>query len=207
MIADHKGSISAEHGLGVMKAPYINYSQTEESVEMMRKIKTLFDPKGVMVSYSMKCCPSTSSYFLRQCLTDSDCHFSCNFSCPTESLQVLPLVFDTLYVFICRGSQHVAMEDISYYQARPGTLANLDVIAHRVAKPLCAQSADLLLSCFCFSYTASNISIYHNARSSKHGWHLLREARAIHHSRLRLRAGQGNRKSNRPHWILRQSAR
>lgn len=35
-----------------MKAPYIGYSQNEESVEMMKKIKTVFDPKGIMVSLS-----------------------------------------------------------------------------------------------------------------------------------------------------------
>jgi FAD/FMN-containing dehydrogenase len=33
-----------------MKAPYIGYSQNEESIDMMKKIKTLFDPKGIMVS-------------------------------------------------------------------------------------------------------------------------------------------------------------
>lgn len=49
-VADHGGSISAEHGLGVMKAPYIGYSQTPEAIEIMKKLKQVFDPKGLLVS-------------------------------------------------------------------------------------------------------------------------------------------------------------
>lgn len=36
-------------GLGVMKAPYISYSQPPEAVEIMKKLKQSFDPKGIMV--------------------------------------------------------------------------------------------------------------------------------------------------------------
>lgn len=50
-IAGYKGSISAEHGLGVMKAPHIHYSQDETSVALMRKIKESFDPKGICNPY------------------------------------------------------------------------------------------------------------------------------------------------------------
>ncbi|OCF33401.1 D-lactate dehydrogenase [Kwoniella heveanensis CBS 569] len=51
IVAENDGSISAEHGLGVMKAPYIGYSKNDVSIEMMRKIKTLFDPKGLLNPY------------------------------------------------------------------------------------------------------------------------------------------------------------
>jgi FAD/FMN-containing dehydrogenase len=34
-----------------MKAPYIGYSQDETAIEMMRKIKNLFDPKGLLNPY------------------------------------------------------------------------------------------------------------------------------------------------------------
>jgi FAD/FMN-containing dehydrogenase len=34
-----------------MKAPYIGYSKNDTSVEMMRKIKQIFDPKGLLNPY------------------------------------------------------------------------------------------------------------------------------------------------------------
>lgn len=50
-IAKHKGSISAEHGLGLSKGKYIGYSKSEELVDMMKKVKNLFDPKGILSPY------------------------------------------------------------------------------------------------------------------------------------------------------------
>jgi len=50
-VSERNGSISAEHGLGVMKAPYIGYSQPPEAVEMMKKLKAVFDPKGLLNPY------------------------------------------------------------------------------------------------------------------------------------------------------------
>ncbi|KZO93470.1 FAD-binding domain-containing protein [Calocera viscosa TUFC12733] len=48
LVASKKGSISAEHGLGVQKAKYIHYSKTPLEIELMRTIKNAFDPKGIM---------------------------------------------------------------------------------------------------------------------------------------------------------------
>ena len=45
------GSISAEHGLGLMKAPYVGYSQPVSSIQLMKRIKTMFDPKGILNPY------------------------------------------------------------------------------------------------------------------------------------------------------------
>ncbi|KAI8911757.1 hypothetical protein EDD86DRAFT_203201 [Gorgonomyces haynaldii] len=45
------GSISAEHGLGLMKAPFLHYSQPKESIQMMQQIKKLWDPKGILNPY------------------------------------------------------------------------------------------------------------------------------------------------------------
>jgi len=51
LVANKGGSISAEHGLGAMKAPYLSYSKSPESIELMRTIKKTFDPKGLLNPY------------------------------------------------------------------------------------------------------------------------------------------------------------
>ncbi|KAK7510424.1 uncharacterized protein IWZ02DRAFT_492426 [Phyllosticta citriasiana] len=50
-VAKRNGSISAEHGLGVTKKPYIGYSRSETMINLMKQIKDLFDPKGIMNPY------------------------------------------------------------------------------------------------------------------------------------------------------------
>ena len=42
------GSISAEHGLGQHKAPVLHYSQPPEVIALMKQIKMLLDPKGIL---------------------------------------------------------------------------------------------------------------------------------------------------------------
>lgn len=49
--AARNGSISAEHGLGLMKAPYLAYSKSEESIDVMRGVRDLFDPRGILSPY------------------------------------------------------------------------------------------------------------------------------------------------------------
>ena len=46
--ASYKGSISAEHGIGVMKTHALQYSKNSTSIEWMKRIKALFDPNGIM---------------------------------------------------------------------------------------------------------------------------------------------------------------
>ncbi|KAJ7071213.1 hypothetical protein C8F01DRAFT_1206779 [Mycena amicta] len=48
LVASYHGSVSAEHGIGSMKTHALHYSKNETSVAWMKKIKTLFDPKGIM---------------------------------------------------------------------------------------------------------------------------------------------------------------
>lgn len=43
-IAKRKGSISAEHGLGLQKKPYIGYSRSETMIRLMKQVKQMFDP-------------------------------------------------------------------------------------------------------------------------------------------------------------------
>ncbi|KAJ4898844.1 D-2-hydroxyglutarate dehydrogenase [Raphanus sativus] len=49
----HRGSISAEHGLGVMKANEIFYSKSPETVALMVSLKKLLDPKGILNPYKV----------------------------------------------------------------------------------------------------------------------------------------------------------
>jgi FAD/FMN-containing dehydrogenase len=43
-----RGSISAEHGVGMLKRDFIHFSRTAEELEMMRGIKAVFDPRNIM---------------------------------------------------------------------------------------------------------------------------------------------------------------
>ena len=42
------GSISAEHGVGLLKRDFLNFSRSDAEVAMMRSVKGVFDPNGVM---------------------------------------------------------------------------------------------------------------------------------------------------------------
>lgn len=48
MIRRHRGSISAEHGVGLTKKPFLTYTRSPEEVELMRGIKKVFDPDGIV---------------------------------------------------------------------------------------------------------------------------------------------------------------
>lgn len=42
------GSISGEHGIGIVKAPYLGMEVKEKELGLMKGIKSVFDPKGIM---------------------------------------------------------------------------------------------------------------------------------------------------------------
>jgi len=46
--SSHRGSISAEHGVGTIKKKYLHHSQTPASIELMKLIKRAIDPKNIM---------------------------------------------------------------------------------------------------------------------------------------------------------------
>jgi D-2-hydroxyglutarate dehydrogenase len=48
---DVRGSISAEHGIGQMKTGAIKYSKDEVSLTLMRNLKSLLDPVGILNPY------------------------------------------------------------------------------------------------------------------------------------------------------------
>ena len=45
---EHGGSISAEHGIGLLKRDYLSYCRSGADIERMRGIKAVFDPMGIM---------------------------------------------------------------------------------------------------------------------------------------------------------------
>ncbi|SCV25662.1 probable D-lactate dehydrogenase AIP2 [Fusarium fujikuroi] len=50
-IQKRSGSISAEHGLGIAKKKFIGYSRDDTTIGLMKQIKNLFDPNGIMNPY------------------------------------------------------------------------------------------------------------------------------------------------------------
>jgi len=48
LVKKHGGSISAEHGIGLLKRDYLSYSRTPEEIAVMRAIKGALDPKGLL---------------------------------------------------------------------------------------------------------------------------------------------------------------
>ncbi|KAA8491919.1 putative D-2-hydroxyglutarate dehydrogenase, mitochondrial [Porphyridium purpureum] len=52
-VSKHRGSISAEHGLGQMKNHGILYSRTAPELALMRQLKQVFDPNAILNPYKM----------------------------------------------------------------------------------------------------------------------------------------------------------
>ena len=48
VLARHGGSISAEHGIGLVKKPYLEGTRSTAEIAAMRGIKRAFDPDGIM---------------------------------------------------------------------------------------------------------------------------------------------------------------
>lgn len=47
-VKKYKGSISAEHGVGMTKKPYLTYTRTPAEIDYMKAIKAVFDPNGII---------------------------------------------------------------------------------------------------------------------------------------------------------------
>ncbi|WP_220463741.1 FAD-binding oxidoreductase [Sediminihaliea albiluteola] len=48
IVQRYGGSVSAEHGVGLLKKDYLHYSRSALEVDLMRQIKRAFDPAGIM---------------------------------------------------------------------------------------------------------------------------------------------------------------
>jgi glycolate oxidase subunit GlcD len=47
-IKKYEGSISAEHGVGLTKKPFLTYSRSQSEIEIFKSIKKIFDPNGII---------------------------------------------------------------------------------------------------------------------------------------------------------------
>ena len=48
LIQELNGSVSAEHGIGMMKKPFLPYSRSEAEIKLMMALKHTLDPKGIL---------------------------------------------------------------------------------------------------------------------------------------------------------------
>jgi len=48
LVRDFHGSISAEHGIGLLKRDYLHYSRSPGEIAAMRAIKQALDPRGIL---------------------------------------------------------------------------------------------------------------------------------------------------------------
>ena len=48
LVRDFKGSISAEHGIGTTKKPYLGHARTEAEIALMRTLKAALDPLNLL---------------------------------------------------------------------------------------------------------------------------------------------------------------
>ena len=52
-VKEAKGSVSAEHGVGLQKTGYLGFSKSEDMIGVMRQIKGVLDPHGIMNPYKV----------------------------------------------------------------------------------------------------------------------------------------------------------
>lgn len=48
LVQSFRGSVSAEHGVGLLKRDFLSYTRSREEIALMRGIKAVFDPNGIM---------------------------------------------------------------------------------------------------------------------------------------------------------------
>jgi FAD/FMN-containing dehydrogenase len=48
LVHKHGGSISAEHGVGLLKKPWLGWSRSKDEITAMRAVKRALDPDNLM---------------------------------------------------------------------------------------------------------------------------------------------------------------
>lgn len=51
--SERKGSISAEHGIGYKKTKYLHLNKTDAEIGLMKSLKKLMDPNGILNPYKV----------------------------------------------------------------------------------------------------------------------------------------------------------
>jgi FAD/FMN-containing dehydrogenase len=47
-VGAYRGSVSAEHGIGVLKRRYLHHSRSPAEIELMRRLKAALDPHNIL---------------------------------------------------------------------------------------------------------------------------------------------------------------
>jgi D-lactate dehydrogenase len=105
----HQGSLKAEHGTGRNMAPYIELEWGADGYQLMQRIKTIFDPQGILNPgviinedkqshiKNLKLMPVTDD-LIDKCM---ECGF-CEDVCPSRNLSLTPRQRNSVYREICR---------------------------------------------------------------------------------------------------------
>ncbi|MDF3607644.1 FAD-linked oxidase C-terminal domain-containing protein [Paracoccus sp. DMF-8] len=48
IIRDFGGSVSAEHGIGLHKRPWLSYSRSPAEMALLRRMREMLDPRGIL---------------------------------------------------------------------------------------------------------------------------------------------------------------
>ncbi len=128
VVSKYDGSLKAEHGTGRNMAPYVELEWGEQAYALMKEVKALFDPDGILnpgviinsnkkahIS-NLKPCPATDS-IIDKCM---ECGF-CEGGCVAEGLTLSPRQRVATYKEICRlqrtgEAPHIAAEMVQHYK-------------------------------------------------------------------------------------------
>lgn len=47
-VIELQGTLTGEHGIGILKAPYLPLEQSEDLIDLQKRLKAVFDPKGLL---------------------------------------------------------------------------------------------------------------------------------------------------------------
>jgi FAD/FMN-containing dehydrogenase len=48
LVRAHQGSVSAEHGIGLLKKEWLGHTRSPAEIALMRQLKAALDPNGIL---------------------------------------------------------------------------------------------------------------------------------------------------------------